>query len=319
MIRLSSFLALAVSALLAAAPAAAEYPSRPLRLIVPVAAGGPADSAARLLAQELSRSMGQPIVVENRAGASGAVAARALLSAPPDGYTLMWAISSMSALPMLQKSPPFRSLAELVPVSMVGSLVFGMFVHPGVPATSVAEFVSYARANPDRLNVATGTLGEYMATTQFLKATGIRAVRVPYKGTAQLMPDLLSGRVHWNFAPLSGGVQHVREGKLRLLAILLPARSPVAPGIPTLDEAGVAGVFAPTWQAIFAPPGTPTEVTNRLSSEVNEALRLPSLREQLERQGLQVEGSGPEYLAAAIARTEQTWRTFIREYDIPQE
>lgn len=317
--RLLSLLSLALFAVTAALPAAAQYPSRPIRLIVPVAAGGPADSAAHLLAQELSKSIGQPIVVENRAGAGGAIAAQALLSASPDGYTLMWAISSMTAISMLQKSPPFQSLAELTPVSIVGSLAFGMFVHPGVPAASVAEFLAYARGNPDKLNVATGTLGEYMATAQFLEATGISAVRVPYKGTAQLMPDLLSGRVQWNFAPLSGGLQHVKEGKLRMLAILLPKRSAIAPDVPTLDEAGVTGVSSPTWQAIFAPPRTPGEIADRLAREVAAALRTPSLRALLEQQGLQVEGSGPEALAAAIAQTQQTWLTFIREYNIPQE
>ncbi len=317
--RFLSLLSLALFAVTAALPAAAQYPSRPIRLIVPVAAGGPADSAARLLAQELSKSIGQPIVVENRAGAGGAIAAQALLSAAPDGYTLMWAISSMTAIPMLQKSPPFQSLAELTPVSLVGSLAFGMFVHPGVPAASVAEFLAYARGNPDKLNVATGTLGEYMATAQFLKATGISAVRVAYKGTAQLMPDLLSGRVQWNFAPLSGGLQHVKEGKLRMLAILLPKRSAIAPDVPTLDEAGVTGVSSPTWQAIFAPPRTPGEIADRLARDVAAALRTPSLRALLEQQGLQVEGSGPEALAAAIAQTQQTWLTFIREYNIPQE
>jgi tripartite-type tricarboxylate transporter receptor subunit TctC len=263
--------------------------------------------------------MGQPIVVENRAGAGGAIAAQALLGAAPDGYTLIWAISSMTAIPMLQKSPPYQSLSELTPLSIVGSLAFGMFVHPGVPATSVAEFVSYARGNPGKLSVATGTLGEYMATAQFLKATGISAVRVPYKGTAQLMPDLLGGRVQWNFAPLSGGLQHVKEGKLRMLAILLPKRSIIAPEVPTLEEAGVAGVSSPTWQAIFAPPRTPREIADRLTRELVAALHAPSLRTLLEQQGVQVDGSGPEALAVVIAQTEQTWRTFIREHDIPQE
>ena len=225
----------------------------------------------------------------------------------------------MATLPLVQKSAPFQSMTELTPVSLVGSFAFGLFVHPSVPAKSVSEFVSYLRARPDQLNYATGTLGEYMAGARLLKASGTAALRVPYRGGQQLMPDLLAGRIQFNIGPLSGGLPHVRDGKLRLLAVLLPQRSALAPDTPTLDEAGISSVALPTWQAILAPPNTPREVVERLSREVARSLGETGLRGQLEQQGLLLQATGPEALAATIARDVETWRTFVRDYNIPQE
>jgi tripartite-type tricarboxylate transporter receptor subunit TctC len=192
-------------------------------------------------------------------------------------------------------------------------------MHPDVPAKSVPELVAYARTHPDKLSYATGTLGEYMAAAQFLKATGISSVRVPYKGGAQLMPDLVAGRVQLNFGPVSSGLQHAKDGKLRMLAVLLTQRSAVAPDVPTLAEAGVASLSLPSWQALFAPPKTPGEIADRLSRDVARVLRDPALRAQFDQQALQVEGSAPEALAAVVTRDAEAWRTFVRENDIPQE
>jgi tripartite-type tricarboxylate transporter receptor subunit TctC len=225
----------------------------------------------------------------------------------------------MATLPLVQKSAPFQSMAELTPVSLVGSFAFGLFVHPGVPAQSVSEFVAYLRARPDQLSYATGTLGEYMAGARLLKASGTAALRVPYRGGQQLMPDLLAGRIQFNIGPLAGGLPHVRDGKLRLLAVLLPQRSALAPEVPTLEEAGIASVALPTWQAILAPPNTPRAVVERLSREVARSLGEAGLRGQLEQQGMLVQATGPEALAATIARDLETWRTFVRDYNIPQE
>jgi tripartite-type tricarboxylate transporter receptor subunit TctC len=309
----------ALCAALAVSAAAAQYPARPVRLVLSTPAGGPSDVAARALAQSLAKSLGQPVVIDNKPGAGGAIAVQAVMTAPPDGYALLWGIASMATLPHVQKSAPFKSMAELTPVSLVGSFAFGLFVHPGVPAQSVGEFVAHLRARPDQVNYATGTLGEYMAAAQLLKAGGATAVRVPYRGGQQLMPDLLAGRVQFNIGPLSSGLPHVRDGKLRLLAVLLPQRSPLAPEAPTLAEAGITSVALPTWQAILAPPNTPREVVERLAREVGRALGDAALRGQLEQQGLLVQAGGPDVLASIIARDAETWRNFIRDYDIPQE
>ena len=170
--RLFAALSAVLCAALSAAPAAAQYPSKPVRLVLSTPAGGPSDTAARALAQSLAKSLGQPVVVENKPGANGAIAVQAVMAAPPDGSTLLWGIASMATLPLVQKSAPFQSMAELTPVSLVGSFGFGLFVHPSVPARSVSDFVAYLRARPDQLNYATGTLGEYMAGARLLKASG---------------------------------------------------------------------------------------------------------------------------------------------------
>jgi tripartite-type tricarboxylate transporter receptor subunit TctC len=317
--RLFAALSAVLCAVLPAAPVAAQYPAKPVRLVLSTPAGGPSDTAARALAHSLAKSLGQPVVVENKPGANGAIAIQAVMAAPPDGYTLLWGIASMATLPLVQKSAPFQSMAELTPVALVGSFAFGLFVHPSVPAQSTSEFVSYLRARPDQLNYGTGTLGEYMAGARLLKTSGTAALRVPYRGGQQLMPDLLAGRIQFNIGPLSGGLPHVRDGKLRLLAVLLPQRSALAPDTPTLDEAGITSVVLPTWQAILAPPNTPREVVERLSRDVARSLGEAGLRGQLEQQGLLVQAAGPEGLAATIARDVETWRTFVRDYNIPQE
>jgi tripartite-type tricarboxylate transporter receptor subunit TctC len=310
---------LSLCAALSGTTAAAQYPNKPIRIVVLTPPGGPSDAAARALGQALSKSLGQPVVIENKPGAGGAIAAQAVLAAPADGYTLLWSIASMAGIPMLQKSPPFQALAEFTPVSLVGSFAFGLFAHPDVPARSLAELNGYLRANPDKLSYGTGTLGEYMAMAQLLKSTGGSALRVPYRGGSQLMPDLLSGRIQLNIGPLSNGLPHVRENKLRLLAVLLPQRTPLAPDVPTMTEAGLAAVALPTWQALLAPPKTPREIVERVAREVATATRDPALKAAFEQQGMLVDGSTPAALAAVIARDTETWRSFIREYSIPQE
>lgn len=298
---------------------AAEYPTKPIRLVVPFAAGGASDTAARSLAQAMQKSLGQRIVVDNRPGANGAIAAQAVLGAPADGYTLLWSVASMAALPLMQKSPPFQSLAEFTPVSMIGEFAFCMVVHPSVPARSVGELVAYARANPDKLSYASSTLAEYMSATQFMRAAGISMVRVPYKGGSQVMPDLVSGRVQMHIGTLSSALSYTSDGRLRMLAVLLPQRSTAAPDVPTLAEAGMRGIAVPTWQAVVAPPRTPRDIVDRLAREIALALQGPELRAQLAQQWLQIHGSTPQALAARIEADAITWQQFTRDNDIKPE
>ena len=312
-------LLVAMGLAVASLPGFAQYPVKPIRLIVPFSAGGASDTAARTLGQTLSKSLGQPIVIENRPGAGGSLAAQAVLNAPADGYTLLWASASMVAIPFLQKSAPFQTLNEFAPVSVVGRLTYCMFVPQDVPAKSVGEFIAYARANPGKLSYASGSLGEFMVTAQFMKSVGVSLEQVPYKGGAQAMPDLIAGRVHLNFGPFAGGYPHVRDGKLRMLATLMPKRSPAAPDVPTLTEAGVKNVSSPTWQAIFAPPKTPKNVVDKISREVAMALNDAGLREQFEKQAVQGESSTPDALAAMVTEDVEAWRRFIKDNNVPQE
>jgi len=304
---------------IACQPLWAQYPARPIRIIVPLPAGGPSDAAARALGQALAKSFAQPIVIDNRPGVGGAIAAKAALGAAPDGYTLLWGIASMGAFPFVQKSPPFQSLGELAPVSLIGRFAYGVFVHPGVPANSLQDLVRYARGNPGKLSFATGSLGEYMTTMQLLKTTDMDMVRVPYKGGAQAMPDLLAGRVHLFMTPIQLGIQHVREGKLRALAVVSAKRSPLASDVPTLEELGFRGVSTPTWQALFAPRNTPVAVVAKLSGEIIRVLGEGDLRTIFEQQALAVEATGPDVLASVIARDAESWQAFVRENDVPKE
>jgi tripartite-type tricarboxylate transporter receptor subunit TctC len=312
---ISFVLSLAVASI----PASAQYPAKPIRLIVPFAAGGPTDTVARTVGQALSKSMGQPVVIDNRPGADGAIAAQAVANASPDGYTFLFAGSSMVAIPIANKPSRFDPVTDFAPISLVGRFAFCMYVHPSVPAKSVAEFIAYARANPDKLAYATSNLGEFMAAAQFMKAALISMVRVPYKGAAQAMPDLIAGRVQVNFGPASGGLPYVKDGRLRVLATLSQQRSAATPDVPTMAEAGVSGISVPNWQAIFGPAKTPREIVDQLSREVNSILQSPEVQAQLERQGLHVEGSTPQVLAATVQEDTRAWELFIRENGLTPE
>jgi tripartite-type tricarboxylate transporter receptor subunit TctC len=292
--------------------------NKTLKIVVATPAGGASDTAARLLAQSLSKSLGHPVMVENKPGGNGVPAVQTVLAAPADGQTLLWAMSSMAGMPQLVKSSPVKSFAEFTPVSLVVNLVYGVFVNPKVPATTMAELTAYLKANPDRLNYGTGVLGEYLVTMHYLHAAGLKAVRVPYKGGAQLMPDLIGGELQFNIGPLAPALPHVKSGKLRLLATL-PDRAEVVAGVPSLTDSGIATDALPTWNGLVAPPGTPQADVSRLSLEVNRALADPTLRSALEVQGFQVTGGTPKQMGAAIESATVTWQKFIRDYNIPQE
>ena len=300
-------------ALVAPALCLALYPSRPVHLVVPFAAGGATDGVARTVAQALAKSLRQPVIVENRPGADGSIAAQAVAAAPADGYTLLFAVSSMLALPIVNSPPPFDAIADFTPVSTVGRFTFAMYVNSRVPAKTVAEFIAYARAHPGELNYASATMSEYLAASQFMKASGIQLVRVPYKGGAQAMPDLVAGRVQVYFSPISSGLAQVKEGRLRMLAVLQPRRHPMVPDVPTMDEAGLAGVSVPSHQMILAPARTPAEAIERLADEVNLVLHDPAVRAQLELSALAIEGSTPQALAAQMRESSNAWTTFARD------
>jgi tripartite-type tricarboxylate transporter receptor subunit TctC len=299
-------------------PVAAQdsFPSKPLRLIVPLPPGGPSDALARVVAQGLSAGLGQSVVVDNKPGADGAIALREALAAPADGQTLLYATGSMLALPLLGKPAPFDWSAELAPVGKLGRVAFALMVHPDVPARSVAELVAYGRAQPGRLNYATSTLGELMVAAQFMKASGMQMTRVPYKGSAQAMPDLLGGRVQVMFGPLNQALSAAGQGGLRVLATLLPRRSAALPDVPTLAEAGYAEVAVPTWQSLFVPGKTPAAVTERLAREVAQVMGRPEVQADLERRALFPEPPSASELAATVVREQTMWAGLIAEYKL---
>jgi tripartite-type tricarboxylate transporter receptor subunit TctC len=310
---------LAASIALAAGGASAAWPEKPIRILLPFPAGGGSDANARALGQTLSKRLGQPVVIDNRPGASGGLAAQAAMAAPADGYTILWASASMVGLPVLLKKPPYGAMTDMAPVAAVGRLPFCTFVHPSVPAKTLAEFRAEAKRNPGKLNLASGSVSELMAGTQLDTATGARMQHVPYKGGPQIMPDLVAGRVHVNIGPCSTGMPFVTSGKLRVLATLLPSRSNLLPDVPTATEAGMPELSAPTWQALVAPPRTPKEIVEKLAREVAEALKDPETLAQFGKIGVQAEFAGPAALEARIRDESPVWSRFVKQNGIEAE
>lgn len=303
-------------AVTAQTPTPASFPTKPVRMLVPLPAGGPSDFIARQVAQHLSTSLGQAVTVENKPGANGLVAAREALAAPADGHTLLYAPGSMIATPLLAKGSGLDWSQDFAPLGKVGRVPFVLAVHPGVPAQTVADLVKQARLQPGTLNVATSTPSEVLAAAQFMKAASIQLTRVPYKGGSQALPDLLAGRVQLMFGPLSLLQPQAKSGALRILATLAPERSSALPEVPTMTEAGLGGVEVPTWQGLYTVAKVPPAVRARLASDVDTVVAKPEVRAEFERRMLAVEGASPQELAATIARELAVWAALVDEYKL---
>ena len=295
---------------------AATFPTKALRMLVPVAAGGPSDFIARQVAQQLSTSLGHVVTVENRPGANGLLAAREALAAPADGYTLLYAPGSMIATPLLAKGSGLDWSQDLAPLGKVGRVPFALAVHHGVAAQTVADLVRQARQQPGVLNVATSTPSEVLAASQFMKAAGIQITRVPYKGGAQALPDLLAGRVQIMFGPLSLLQPQAKSGALRILATLTPERHVAVPEVPTMAEAGLPGVEVPTWQGLFSAAKVPPHLRARLATDIAVAMARPEMRVEFDRRMLVVEGGSAQDLALTITRELGVWAAVVDEYKL---
>jgi len=308
-----------VFALAAAAPAAAadDFPTRPIRVIVPFGAGGVTDTAARVTAQAIEKALGQPVIVENKPGAEGAIAAMTVKNSPPDGYTLFFATSSTLATPLVSKAAQYDGLRDFAPISTVGKFPYAMFVHPDVPAATLKDFIAYARANPGKLNYGTVNSGEHLTATRFVQATSVDMVRIPYKQAP--ITDLVAGRIQVYFGPVGNVIAQVKDGRARMLAMMSTERSSLAPDVPTAEEGGVRSLSMASYQMFLAPAGTPAAVTERLSREINAALRDPKVREQLERIALQVEGMTPQQHRRSLEDANRIWTEFFREAGIERQ
>jgi tripartite-type tricarboxylate transporter receptor subunit TctC len=304
-----------------AAPVLAQaYPSKPIRLIVGFPPGGSADPTTRIMGQALSEQMGQPFLVENRPGADSAIAAQQLAAMPADGYTLMFASNSaMTAAVALRKQPMYDPLTDFTPISMVGRATIFLYVHPSVPAKNMTEFVAHVRANPGKLNYGTGNPLSILYTQQLLSAKGLTMHHVPYKGEGPLNPDILTGRVHVSFLSTGTAVSYAKDGRLRPLAVLLKARSPLLPEVPTIDEAGAPEVTVRQWAGIYGPAKLPRAVVERLNKEINAALKRPDVIEKLLSYGYSPEGSTPERLLEINREDLALWRRLVKEAGIPLE
>ena len=295
-------IALALACLLAVTSPGASAQQKPVRILVGLAAGGSLDTMTRLVAEKLRVSLAQPVLVENRAGASGLIAIDALRAAPPDGSVLMAAASgSITLLPNTFKSPRFDPTRDFIPVAQVAQIDFVLTVNPGVPARTVAEFAAAARADAKYrvFGSAPGTTPHLIAM-QFTRAAGIDGVHVPYKGNAQALIDLVGGQIHAAFPAAGEVIELSKSGKVRMLAVAGGRRSALMPDTPTLRESGY-DVEGNAWFALFAPPGTPEAVVERLSRAVVEAAESADLRERLAHAGIEAAGLPGKDLAARIA------------------
>ena len=269
-----------IAAALAAFSVNAQYPDRPIRLIVPFPPGGAAELGARIYTVPLGQALGQPIVIETRPGADGAIAADAVMKAAPDGYTLFYATNTaFNWLPATRKNPPFNPLTDFTPVSFVGYFGFFLFTHPSVPAKNVSELITYARANPGKLNYGSGNSTSQLFGAQLTKLESLNMVHVPYKGDGPLTIDLVGGRVQLAFATPGSAAPQVKEGKLRALAAMFPSRSALLPEVPTAAEAGLGKMSLTPWGGVFGPKGMPKEVVDRLARELAVVLKRQDVRE----------------------------------------
>jgi len=298
----------------------AQYPSKPIRFIVGFPPGGSADPTTRIIGQALQEQLGQPVVVENRPGADSAIAAEQMTRMEPDGYTIMFASNSaMTAAVALRKEPRYDPLKDFTPISMVGRATVFFYVHPGVPAKNLQEFVAHARANPGKLIYGTGNPLSILYNVQLMNAAKIEMLHVPYKGEGPLNPDIIAGRVQSAFLSTGSAVSLAKDGKLRPLAVLLEKRSPLLPEVPTIAEAGVPQVTVRQWAGVYGPPKMPREIVDRLNKEVNAALRRPDVLEKLQSYGYAAEGSTPEGLLAINRDDLALWRRLVKEAGIPLE
>ena len=297
----------------------AQYPAKPIRLVVPFPPGGTADLAARILAQGLSQRLGQSVLVENKPGGDGAIAGGDVMRAAPDGYTLLWGTNTgMSALPAMRKNPPYDPLVDFTPVSLGGILGFFVYASPQLPAKTLDELVAHARANPGKLNYATGNAMSIVSTAQFAQADKLDVHHVPYKGDAPAFLDLLAGRVDF-FIAAGTGVPYVKDGRLRAMATLLPARSALLPEVPTMEETGRRAVTVTSWNGVLGPAKLPADITNRLSREIAAVLATSEAREGMARHAFEAKSMAPEEFRAFLAQQLDTWRRAVRELGLAQD
>jgi tripartite-type tricarboxylate transporter receptor subunit TctC len=314
---LSAAIAAVAIACLAAPATAQDYPTRPLRVIVPLPPGGAIDTVVRSMAHRLTESIGQNVIIDNRPGAGGAIGMETAMAASPDGYTVVAIGATQLTYPLIYKAR-YDLLRDFEPVSQMTAQGYAVVVHPSIPARSVAELVQHLKSNPDKLNFASSGIGGpiHLTGELFMAATGTRMTHVPYKGMALAYNDLLPGNVQVGFPTLVSASAHLRSSRLRALAVTTPARVPSYPELPTLQEAGVKDTVVTNWYAIAAPAKTPRAAVERLSQEIVAAIRHPDVAKRLVADGSEAVGSTPAEFRAHLAAERDKWAKVIRDRGI---
>jgi tripartite-type tricarboxylate transporter receptor subunit TctC len=294
---------------------AQEYPVKPVRIVVGFPAASGADIVARTVAGTLSERFRQQVVTDPRPGASGIIAAKMVLSAPPDGHTLMLGTSSSHAISMsMHKDLPYHAVRDFAPVSMIAVLPMLMVIHPAVPAKNVKGYIALAKAQHGQLTMGSSGVGTttHLAGELFVSMAGIKTVHVPYKGSPQSLIELVGGQVTTVFCPILTGLPHVATGKVRALAVTTAERTGTAPELPTVAESGLPGYEATLWYGLFAPAGTPREIVSRLSAEVVAAVKLADVRDSFRKQGADAVGMTPEQFGAYQKAEIEKWAKVVK-------
>ncbi len=298
----------------AAAPAAAQsYPAKPVRLVVPFPAGGSTDIVARTLAQKLGEAWGQSVIVDNRAGGSTTIGTDVVAKSPPDGYTLLVTPAPFTIVPGLAAKLPYNPQSDFEPITLINTTPLVVVVNPGVPAKSVKELISLAKANPGKLNFGSSGSGgsNHLAGELFNAMAGVKMVHIPYKGNAPALTDLVGGHVDLVFNGLTSALPLIKAGKLRGLAVTSLQRSAALPDTVTLDEAGLKGFQAVAWNGLTAPGRTPKEVIAKINGDVLRILKSPELLERLRSEGSDPVGNSPEQYGAFLREEMAKWRKVI--------
>ena len=312
----------AVLAGVCAGAAAQEYPVKAIRFIAPNLPGGPTDILARLIGQKLAESFGQPVVIENRAGAGGNIGTEAAAKSPPDGYTLVTGNNAtFGANVSLYKHLAFDPIKDFAPVALVATQPNILVVHPSLPVTSVRQLIVLAKARPGELNYAGSGMGAvaHLAAELFKSMAGVNIVHIPYKSAGPALIDVIAGQNQLMFATSLSVQPHIKSGKLRALAVTTAKRSRLMPELPTIAEAGVPGFEAMTWHGVLTTGGTPPAIVSKLSAEINRILQLPDVRERLGSLGAEIIGGTPREFAAHIKREIPKWAKVIKDAGVRLE
>ena len=317
--RLLSALCLLLAATTTLPAWAQAWPSKPIKIVLQFPPGGSTDSVARILAQALQANLGQPVLVENRPGADGAIAGDHVARSEPDGHTFFLASNTpMMQVPLLRKNPPYDPVKSFTPVSLVGRYVYVMVSTPALAATNVNELLAYARANPGKLGY-----GSYSGVTQLMH-TNLKMVKadtnlVPYKGEAPTVTDILGNHVQFTFATPASTLGHIKDGKLRALAVLLPSRSPLLPNVPTGAEAGLPPFNAGTWAALFGPAKLPADIAQRMNRALNTVMQQPDVRERITALGFDLAGSTPDEMGQFLQDQLVAWAKAFKDAGMQAE
>lgn len=298
------------------AAGAQAYPTKPIRFVVPFAAGGGTELQARTIGQKLHEAWGQPVLVDVRPGGTGAVGSGIVLQAPADGYTIIIVTSSTHAIsPNLFRDPPYNPVKDFVAIAQTATAPEIICSHPSLPVRSAKELIAFAKAHPGKLNYAspgTGAIG-HMTGELFKLVTGVNIVHVPYKGSGAAVRELLGGQVELMFSAPGAVIEHVRAGRLRALGILDNERTPLFKGVPTLAELGYPQIDASNWYGILARTGTPAAIVNKLNQEISRIVQLPEIKNMLSREGYTVKTSTPEQFAEHVRKEYEKWGKVIRD------